>query len=61
MFVFFMLFFGIALILAAKKNGGYGEKGIRNRMPGKGKWQSSKFELAAQVYVYGIFPSKTAE
>ena len=31
-----------------KKDEGYGEKGIRNRMPGKGKWQSSKSELAAQ-------------
>ena len=33
-----------------RENGGYGEKGIRNRMPGKGKWQSSKSELAAQDY-----------
>ena len=26
----------------------YGEKGKRNRIPGKGKRQSSKFELTAQ-------------
>ena len=35
--------------LGKRENGRYGEKGKRHRMPGKGKRQSIKFELTAQV------------
>ena len=34
-----------------RENGGYGEKGKRNRIPGKGKRQSSKFELTGQTNI----------
>ena len=37
-----------------RENGRYGEKGKRNRMPGKGKRQSSKFELTGQVLADGM-------
>ena len=38
--------------MGKRENGGYGEKGKLNRIPGKGKRQSSKFELAAQVKAF---------
>ena len=37
-----------------RENGGCGEKGKRNRMPGKGKWQSSKSELRGQKSAFQV-------
>ena len=43
------------------ENGRNGEKGKRNRMPGKGKRQSSRSEIGAQVDLGGFLKQLASE